>query len=780
MSNGEGMGEGEVKVLRTGTGGSGSATGLDILDLSSLIQALASNRRTGTLKVTAEVGQEGYVYFQEGVLRLVNSPAPGSSTLEDALLKLKLLSREEVEGFRANARSVGRTPAELIIADGRFETNRLKNLLIRQVTDRAADLLAWKSTHCEFFPGRITDDSLDPTLAAFSPGVIADGIMLEAARRDDEWERIRQVFDPAADVFEMVPERPRVEAKDIWAALASLIDGYRDVAEIAAASTLSAFETCRGLLDMIENGLVRTKGADELVAMGEGAVSRSEWAKAVKLFRRAHTLEESRSELLLKMAAACEAMGDVSGARANLKIFVTKSTDLGQFGEAAAACRRLVALDPENAEPRAALFRLLLELKEHAELRTCGLELAALYEKERALEPANELLAKLRELFPDDQDVAELAARVHLATAERTEAVVEYEQLAENYLARGDIENAIRTFRKIVEDLDEECLEARIQLAECLIKLDRTEEAVTEYNKLAAILARTGVLSETSNLPFVIKVNSRIADLDALNTTSREWLAETYATRRDQKKSLAAFDQLLAIHEQLGNRRKLLATLQRIAELFPKELGYRERLAECYLADEGARDKAKAELADICQIAWMQESYEVGRRVAEKLLELDPFYMPAHFVKGEVLLSGGDRPGAARKLFSVAQAFTTAGLIGDAEEVLRAALRIDDDLAEAHHLLAKLLDEDADTAQAAEQYLQAGLLELSDSNYGLAKAALSRVLELNPGNAAAAQMLQQLPPSLRPPRAPQPPPAPRAPQAPQARQAPRVPPAPKA
>jgi len=95
MSNGAGSGggEGEVKVLRTGTARSGSATGLDILDLSSLIQALASNRRTGTLKVSAEAGQEAYVYFQEGVLRLINSPAPGSSTLEDALLKLKLIPR---------------------------------------------------------------------------------------------------------------------------------------------------------------------------------------------------------------------------------------------------------------------------------------------------------------------------------------------------------------------------------------------------------------------------------------------------------------------------------------------------------------------------------------------------------------------------------------------------------------------------------------------------------------------------------------------------------------
>ncbi|HOX07629.1 MAG TPA: tetratricopeptide repeat protein, partial [Planctomycetota bacterium] len=477
------MADESVQVLRSGGARQGSATGLDILDLASLFQALAANRRTGTLKVANDAGDEAHVYFQEGSLRLTSSPVPGSSCLEDAMLKARLVDKAGLAAIREAAQAAGRSAAQLIIADESYDHGRLKKLLIGQVTDRAADLLAWRRIHNEFFPGKIAGDRLDPELAAYSPGVIADGILLEAARRQDEWERIRQVFDPAADVFELVPDRPRIEAREAWKELAAIVDGQRDVSEIAALSTLNGFEVCRGLLDMVENGLVRVRPPAELARMGDLAAAGGDWAKALRLFRRAWTVDDTRNDLLVKIATACEALGDVKSARSSLMAFVTRSLELGAGAEAAAACRHLIRLDPENPEPRAKLFRILLEGGDRAELAACGRELALIYEKEKALDAAATLLAKLRELFPDDHAIAEIAARVRLAAAERTEAILEFEQLAESYLANGDLENAERTFRKIVYEIDEECLEARIQLAECLIKMGRTDEAVSEYNK---------------------------------------------------------------------------------------------------------------------------------------------------------------------------------------------------------------------------------------------------------------------------------------------------------
>lgn len=756
-----------VKVLRAGGAGSGSATDLDILDLPSLIQALAANRRTGTLKIAGDAGEEACLYFREGVPVLASPPAADSSLLEDALLKARVVAREELESLREAARAAGCSAAEHIlhemehcrerpagggiITPERFDPDRLRVLLINQVTERAADLLSWKKVHCEFFPGRLLAEHLDPALAHFSPGVIADGLLLEAARRQDEWERIRQVFDPSSDVFEMLPDRPRVEARESWAELAALLDGYRDVSELVAASTLGALEVCRGLLDMVENGLVRVRNAPELAKLGDLAAARSDWPKARRLFRRALQLDDSRHDLRVKLAAACEALGDLAGARSGLMAFVTRCVELGDHREAARACRHLVEIDPDNPEPRLWLFRALLEIGDHKGLRSCGKDLAGIYERESSLERAGEVLAKLREIFPEDAEISEMAARVRLAAAQRTEALVEYERLAESYVASGDFENAVRVFRKIVEEIDEECLEARIHLAECLIKLGRTNEAAEEYKRLAEILSRTGVIDQAASLPFMLRVSRRIAELDPDNTGSRQWLAETYAARRDRKNSLEQFDELLAIHQRADDRRALIAALRRVGELFPDEAGYLERLADCYLAERGLQHKAREKLSDLCAMAYERQDYAMGSRVAAKLLQLDPLNLSAHALLGEALLSRGDHAAAADKLLAVARACLMSAQDEQAEEALRAVLQINEAAAEAHRLLARLLESRGETAEAAGHYRQAGILEYAEDNFGLARADLERAARANPDDAAAAKLLRQMQSSRRPP-----------------------------
>lgn len=719
----------------------GGASGLGILDLASLFQALAANRRTGTLRVSGGAAGEAYVYFLNGCPRLADSAQPDSSLAEDAVVKARLLSRDDLRALREEARRTRRSPAAVLLSGERVPLDQLRGLLVRQILERCSEVMTWKSVQCEFFADQVM--GLDEDLAGFSPGIPAEGILLETARRQDEWKRIRAAFEPASDVFEA--GRAPESAGDARRELLGLVDGYRDAQEIAAASSLNAFECCRELHDMLELGLVRTAGTGDLARIGDLAVAEGDWAKALRLFRRAYEKDASRVDLLAKLAAACEGLGDVAGAREHLLAFAARCMEASRFGEAVRACRRLVELAPDDAECRARLFRALLATNERGELRACGLGLADLHEKARAVERAAEVLARLRELFPDDTEIGERSARVRLAAAERTEALVEYEKVAESYMERGDLEAAVRAFRKIVEEIDEECLEARIHLAECLIKLERPDEAIAEYQKLAAILSRTGVIDEVASMPFMLRVNRRIAEIDPMNVASREWLAETYAGRRDRRSSLEVFDQLLAIHEDSGDRGRLIAALRRIGELFPDELGYRERLAEAYAADRETHPKAQAELVELCRIAWETEEFVLGVRVANRLLALNPFHMPAHILLGEAMLAREDRAGAVAKLLDVSRGFITAGLHGDAEEVLRAILRVDEGSAEARRLLAGVLAEHGDPEEAAANFCEAGIMDLAEKNYGLAGECFRRALRLKPDDVRAQQLLKQLP-----------------------------------
>ena len=744
------MADAEVNVLRADGAGPAGAAGLSILDPGSVLQALAANRQTGTFKLMGPSGEEALVYLQDGAIRLAGSPPDEYGLLEETLFKARLASREELDRIRRAAHAAGRTVAEQLVADGRFEADRLRGLLARQVTERAADLLAWKGARCEFFPGQFPGERLKTALADFVPAIGVAAALEEAGRRAEQWERIRAVFDPAAEVFELAENAGPVEGPPARRELLGLIDGRRDVGDLVAASTLSALEACGELLEMLEQGLVRAKGPGDLARLGDLAAAGSDWPKARRLLRTALEKDGSRTELLVKLAAACEALGDGAGARAHLRAFVSRSMEQSHFAEAVGGCRRLVELDPEDPEPRARLFRALREADDRGALLACGRELVLLYEKQGAGEAAAELVARLRELSPDDTDLLEMDARLRLARAERVEALVEYEKLAQSYMEHGDLQSAVRTFHKIVYEIDEECLEGRIWLAECLITLGRTEEAVVEYNKLAGILTRTGVISETTRLPFALRVNGRIAELDPKNIGARQWLAETFAATKDRAKALASFGQILAILEQAGDGRQVLATLRRAGELFPDELGYRERLADLYRADRDSREKAKAELAEICRLAAEQEDFALGTRAAGKMLLLDPFHMGAHGLLAQAFLARGQHGAAAQKFLWMARTYLGVGLDDQAEGVLRAVLEIDDELAEAHRLLARRLDARGKGAEAVGHYRQAGVLACAETNFGQARADLMRARELDPKDTTVARMLLLLPVGLQP------------------------------
>ncbi|MHC4914255.1 MAG: DUF4388 domain-containing protein [Planctomycetota bacterium] len=683
---------------------------LNILDLGSILQSLGANRRSGTLKVIRPSGDYALIYLKNGMICLANSAQAGLSILAEAMIKYRKMTPADLEAIGQAAVASGQTVIQVIAAQERLSEQDLERFIVTLAFERTADVLSWKDVHCEFSPDTIVEPELDPSLAEFCRGVPVDGVLLEAARRADEWDSIQGTFDPVSEVFEMVRELPEHISNPAQQELARFVDGYRDVGEVVALSSLNSFDACIVLLDMVQNGYVKTKRAGELIQLGGTAAAKGDWTKALKLYRRAQVMDRERSDLPVRIAAAYEALGNVEQAREHLLVFVRESMAAKRFPEAGRACERLVELDPEEPEHRAKLFRCLLETGPASHLSEVGRALLKLYEKRGTLDRATDVLAKLREMHPDEPALTEIDARIRLATAERTEALIEYEKLAE-----------------------------------CLIQVDRIDESVAEYTKLAEILTRTGVFDESVNLPFVLKVQRRVAELDPSNTSSREWLAETFADRGNRKEALAEFDQLLDIYTKTEQRAKYRETLERISGFFPEELAYRERLAQVYLREEGGAERGRAEMKSLCRAAWQQEDFSLGTRVAEKLLEMDPFYMEAHVLLGEVMLARGEREAALEKMLSAALMYMGAGMLEEAETVLTEVVQHEDGSVDAHRFLGAILEERGMIPAAADHYKKVGRLCIARYDFGTARDHLLAARELNPGDPEIDEALSLLP-----------------------------------
>ena len=722
----------------------GSIAGLDIMDLATIFQTLSANRRTGTLKLTNARGDERFLYFGDGRIRLVSAASAERTFLEGALLKSKCLSREKIDELKAKSWAKGQPLSTVLLQRARVPASELAEALLAHMTEEVTDLFAWKDVHCEFFPERIAGEQLDPQLAALTDGLSADAVLMEAMRRADEWECVEQCFDTTKEVFEFTEKGADALEEETRQELLALVDGYRDVSEVIAHSTFSRFEVCTVLMELFLVGRLRAKDAAQLAAMGDMAAAQTDWAKALRLFEHARELDASQMDLLAKLGAAHEALGNLAAAKDLLSDYVAKNMAQGASAEAARACRHLVKIDPDDPESHAMLFRALFTAEDRAGLRPAGKALVLAYEKKGAVDRAAEILNRLRGFFPEDEEIREMDARMRLANAERTEALVEFEDLAESYLARGDLEGAVRTFHKILEEIDEECLEARLQLADCLVKLERTKEAVAEYQRLTEILSRTGLIDEGDVPPFFLQVHHKLVELDPDNPSPREWLAETYAAADNTEAALTEFDGLADLYTRVKNVPKVIATLRRVVELFPEQLLFRERLANLYLGEKGTPEKARTELAALCQAAEELEDYEVGTRAAEKLIEIDPFHMEAHILLAAALRAGGDAEAAADKFQAIALMYLGAGLPAQAEEALKLVLELDERDDEAHRLLAGLLEERGEHEEAARLYKAGARLAFEDRDYGSAETGYRRALRLEPDDWNTSETLKRL------------------------------------
>jgi hypothetical protein len=89
------------------------------------------------------------------------------------------------------------------------------------------------------------------------------GLLIEAARRKDEWESVISRRIPSVDLIpEFALPQPDDTGKQItlntseWIVL-SKIDGKRSLRDIAKACQLSAYQTCRLLYSLVSTDLIR-------------------------------------------------------------------------------------------------------------------------------------------------------------------------------------------------------------------------------------------------------------------------------------------------------------------------------------------------------------------------------------------------------------------------------------------------------------------------------------------------------------------------------------------
>lgn len=217
--------------------------------LADVCQLLALGLKTGCLSI-ADKSRFGQIYFDRGRItyaRVVNR----RDRIGDLLVRDGLLAQEQLSAaLDLQKQSPEKKLGEILISRG-FMSEQDLHLYIRiQIEEAIYHLFTWSRGNFFFEADERPD-------ADITVSINPDTLLLEAARRVDEWSQIEKKIPSFDLVFEI--DQARLAASEVQLTseqrrTVPLFDGTRTVQEVVEESRLDEFDVGRALYGMIQAG----------------------------------------------------------------------------------------------------------------------------------------------------------------------------------------------------------------------------------------------------------------------------------------------------------------------------------------------------------------------------------------------------------------------------------------------------------------------------------------------------------------------------------------------
>jgi tetratricopeptide (TPR) repeat protein len=702
-----------------------------IVDLPAVIQSMAGSRRTGVLQVR-NGEEERRLHFATGQLVAVGGAPPG--LLARAICWSRAVTPAMVTDAVA-ALGGNPSPAQLanhLRARGELQVDALLDAFALCADEDIATVLSWASPTFDIMP----EAPADPW-AEFQRqcGLVlsAPALLLEALRRQDERSQLGELVPDSWDVLrrETSSAGPDGEDQELILERAGSAATCHDLLNHPL---LPPHRATRALVDLRRSGLLRVVTAAELAALGEQAREQGRLADAYGILGRAVTLGHDGARIREHLANLAEQLGDRASAAAHCLAAVPFLQTPQLMIQALKFALRLGA-EPEG--PLTQLVALNLTVGDDRSTLEALLALVRLYENRGDRTRAIEALGEAQQLGADKVVTGKMMARLAAAAGDTVQAALQYEQAARLATENGRSDEAIEAWLGLIQ-LKPERLEPARACAELLVAAGHNEQAA---KVLREALGRAVTAPEEVQLA-AWELLARLAPGDG---SAHDWLAKTYAKRRDRDGATRQLRLIADRQEKDGDDQALVDTLERIVVLGGEDVDLLRRLGDAHdhLGRTAAAVDAWCRAADLAVEAGR---LEIAKTVIVRALENVPASAPLRARAAETALREGDRETALVELRRAADLASGSGDAVHAKDLLGrlCALRVDDMVARLR--LVELLREqsDPDEAPAIDDTLR---LAVRRGDFGTAVELARRRVQVVPEercNQARSELIELL------------------------------------
>jgi hypothetical protein len=229
----------------------GDLTNISLFDV---FQTLNQNKQTGVLVLTRDGNTKKLHISPEGV-RIFFTRSFRPLRLGEIFVMRGRITPQDVEILLLEQKKDYRPFGQLLIASGKVSEDEVHHVLHSHAEDEIFAIFGWEHGTFAFFDGQDTPDSTPLSSVLMDPA----GLCLEAARRLDEMERLRELIPTDDEFFRQAsdtePDREHTGANSI--ALYDALFTPRSVEDLRDLVGLSLYDVLKGIQALLESGLIR-------------------------------------------------------------------------------------------------------------------------------------------------------------------------------------------------------------------------------------------------------------------------------------------------------------------------------------------------------------------------------------------------------------------------------------------------------------------------------------------------------------------------------------------
>lgn len=504
------------------------------VDLSNVFQMLSLNRKRGLLHIRDQdnVLNERWIVFDEDRIGLYEVPQEGD--VWALLVDSGALSYEDYCAARGQAQEYGSHHDRLLRQKGLVDEETLARAARRVQEEHLLEIFLWREVTFALDENRVPEPLAQRELYGI------DLLVMEAARRQDEWQRAIELLGAADDIWALPPmpkfATPATEHLEATARLVlDEVDGVRGTSEIMVATGLPRYHVDLALCRLMQEKLLRRLNGPELVDQATALLAADRVDDATRLLELANDRNPGDVEIHLRLAEAHLKNDEVSRATEHYKACAESLLAMERTREAVDIFHDVLVQVPTDFETlKRAIELVAAEIDDYSEideeLFAQGVKLFHFHLESSQYDEANDLLGLLIEIAPHDVGLNLQRARLLVKTGYVEEGVDIYLKVAGKLLAAKDVETAEKIYRTVrstdpINDrVREYCQQRLTQIEDLRRKRNRRKRAGLGIGLMLVVLAASGL----GYFVYQDRADARLAELrhDHENLQdSKDWKA---------------------------------------------------------------------------------------------------------------------------------------------------------------------------------------------------------------------------------------------------------------